>query len=141
MFMKYCAVNCVHSRPIDGPAPAGARRLARALTLRSCRRASPLPGRQGSTDWRPLRTRIAQRLEGPLQVGVDELVGTADALRDRVAGQLDMHAAGPGAAGGVGREEAADLGQHVVEVAGLAPRLRGVGVAVHRIARPGHRVP
>ena len=51
-----------------------------------------------------------------------------------------MHAAGPGALGAVGGEEAGDLGEDVVEVAGLLAARRGERVAVHRVARPHHGV-
>ena len=42
--------------------------------------------------------------------------------------------------GAVGGEEPGDLGEDVVEVAGLAAAGGGEGVAVHRVARPHDRV-
>ena len=51
-----------------------------------------------------------------------------------------MHATRPGAALRVGREEAFELAHDGVEVAGLLPSGRGIGVAVHRIAGPHNRV-
>ena len=62
---------------------------------------------------------VAHRLVAVVEVGVEDLLGAAEALGDVVAGELDVDAARPGALGPVGGEEAGDLGQDVVEVAGL----------------------
>ena len=80
--------------------------------------------------------RVAHRLVAVVEVGVDQLVAATDALGDVFAGELDVDAAGPGALGAVGPDEAFDLGDDRLEVAGLAPGGAGVGVAVHRVARP-----
>ena len=52
---------------------------------------------------------VAHRLVAVVEVGVEDLLGAAEALGDVVAGELDVHAAGPGALGPVGGEEAGDL--------------------------------
>ena len=49
---------------------------------------------------------VAHRLVAGAQVGVEDVLGPAEALGDVVAGELDVHAAGPGAAAAVGVEEA-----------------------------------
>ena len=69
-----------------------------------------------------------------------DLVGAAEALGDVVAGELDVDAARPGALGAVRPDEAGDLAEDVVEVAGLAAARAGERVAVHRVAGPHDRV-
>ena len=75
---------------------------------------------------------------------VEHLLGAAEALGDVLAGQLDVHAAGPHAGGLAGGEEAAQLAHHVVEAPCLVTALVHERVPVHRVARPhdgvaGHR--
>ena len=55
---------------------------------------------------------------------LEDVLDPAEALGDVVAGQLDVHAAGPGALRAVDGEEARGSRQDVVEVAGLAARRR-----------------
>src|SRR5690606_25168886 len=71
-----------------------------------------------------VEARIAHRLVPERQVVVRDRRGPAQALGDVVARQLDVDAAGPGALGGVRLEEPCDLGEDVVEVAGLAAGAR-----------------
>jgi hypothetical protein len=86
-----------------------------------------------------VQARVADRLVAQVQVGVEDLLGATDALGDVVAGELDVDAAGHRARGPVHLEEAFDLLDDVVEVAGLVARRRLEGVAVHRVAHPGDR--
>ncbi len=76
---------------------------------------------------------VRQRLFGY----VDRAAGT---LGDVLAGHLGMDAAGMGPLGAVDGEEAAHLGQDAVEGARLIAGRRLDRVAVHRIARPDHRM-
>jgi cellulose synthase (UDP-forming) len=83
---------------------------------------------------------VAHGLVAGAQVGVEDLLGAAEALGDVVAGELDVHPAGPGADGLVCPEEPGDLGHHGVEMACLATTGGGERVPVHRITSPGDRV-
>src|SRR2546423_1184120 len=71
---------------------------------------------------------------------LEALLGAAQALGDVVAGELDVDPARPRSLGPVDREEARDLAQDVVEMAGLAPRRALEGVAVHGVAGPDDRM-
>ena len=66
-----------------------------------------------------VQARVAHRLVALVEVGVEDLLGAAEALGDVVAGELDVDAAGHRAEGAVHLEEAADLVDDVVEVARL----------------------
>ena len=85
--------------------------------------------------------RVAHRLVAVVEVAVGDLVGAAEAFGDVLAGELDVDAARPRALGPVGTDEAVDLAHDRFEVARLATVRRGVGVAVHRVARPHDGVP
>src|SRR5438477_4415043 len=63
--------------------------------------------------------RVADRLVAAFELGAEHLFRAADALGDVVAGELDVHAAGPHVGGAAHCEERLELGHHVVEVAGL----------------------
>ena len=67
---------------------------------------------------------------------LQDVLHPTQALRDVVAGQLDVDTSGPGALCMVDSEEAADLAEDVIEVSGLAAAFRVEGVAVHRVALP-----
>src|SRR3954454_18274899 len=62
---------------------------------------------------------VARGLVPAVEVLVADLLGAAEALRDVLTGQLDVDAARPGAEGTVHVEEAQDLVDDAVEVAGL----------------------
>jgi len=83
---------------------------------------------------------IAHRLVAVAQVAGGHLGSTSQAFGDVVAGQLQVDAARVGADVPVGGEEPGHLGQHVLEVAGLATVVGGERVAVHGIAHPHHGV-
>ena len=80
---------------------------------------------------------VAEGLVSGGEVGFGQAVGAAGAFGDVLAGHLDVDAAGPGALGGVGVEEAADFGEDGVEAAGFDLGRGADGVAVHRVADPG----
>ncbi len=65
----------------------------------------------------------------------------AEAFGDVLAGQLDVDPARPGALRPVGVDEPCDLADDVLEVAGLSTAGSSVGVGMHRVAGPDHRVP
>ena len=71
---------------------------------------------------------VAGRGVAQLELVLEHLVGPPQALGDVVAGELDVHAARPRPFGPAGGEELSDLGQDVVEVAGLAAARRPVKV-------------
>jgi hypothetical protein len=83
---------------------------------------------------------VAHRLVAGAEVGVEDLLGAAEALGDVVAGELDVDAAGPGALGAVGGEEARRSRRARRRSGGSCGPTRGEGVAVHRVAGPHHRV-
>ena len=51
-----------------------------------------------------------------------------------------MYSTRPRPRGAAHREELPDLGEHVIKMTGLTPALAGEGIAVHRVARPHHRM-
>ena len=72
---------------------------------------------------------VAHRLVAGVEVGVEDLLGAAEALGDVVAGELDVHAARPGAdLGRWAAKKPAISARIVVEVAGLAARSAAVKV-------------
>src|SRR3954469_10081195 len=83
---------------------------------------------------------VAGRLVAAVEVLVADLHGAAEALGDVLAGELDVDAARPGAQPPVDVEEAEDLVDDPVEVAGLVAGRGLVSVAVHRVALPDHLV-
>src|ERR1700733_30730 len=83
-----------------------------------------------------VESRIAARVVARRQIDLIDRLRTAGALGDVLTGQLEMDAAGIGALGAVDLEEALDLGQHAVELAGLVAGTRLDRVAVHRVGRP-----
>src|SRR4051812_33546922 len=72
---------------------------------------------------------VAGGLVPAVEVRVADVLGAAEALGDVLAGQLDVDAARPGAQRAVHVEEAEDLVDDAVEVAGLVAgrKLPGVG--------------
>src|SRR5438552_14507759 len=66
-----------------------------------------------------VQPRVARGLVATAEVGDGEFGGAADALRDVVAGELDVQAAWMRPQAGVDVEEAVDLVDDAVEVAGL----------------------
>jgi len=86
----------------------------------------------------PVEARVADRLVAVGQVDLEQVLAAADALGDVVTGELDVDSAGPGAERAVHVEEALDLLDDVVEAPGLVARGGFEGVAVHRVAHPGH---
>src|SRR5699024_9702383 len=70
------------------------------------------------------------------QVHVGDGLSATDDLGDVVARELYVHAARVGAECAVDLEEALDLVDDAVEVAGLVAIGAGVGVAVHRVGLP-----
>ena len=87
----------------------------------------------------PVEAGVAGGLVAVVQVALGEMVPAARAFGDVVPGELEMDAAGMGAQGAVDFEEAGDLGQDVVEVAGLVTAGGYGRVGVHRVAHPGDR--
>ena len=87
-----------------------------------------------------VQPRVARRRVAVVEVALEDLLGPAQALGDVVARQLDVDAARPRALVAVHGEERAQLGEDVVEAAGLAAALAGERVAVHGVAGPHHRV-
>src|SRR5262249_38086246 len=67
-------------------------------------------------------------------------LGAAGALGDIVAGELEVHAAGPDALLVTRLEEALDLVHDRIEAARLEARVREEDVRVHRVADPDDRL-
>src|SRR3954454_13263238 len=85
--------------------------------------------------------RVAGRLVAAGEVLVRDVLRAAEALGDVFPGDLDVDAARVAAERGVHLEEALPLVHDPVEVPGLVPGGRLVGVAVHRVALPDDLVP
>src|SRR5271163_470425 len=83
-----------------------------------------------------VQPRIAAGVVASGEVDLADRLRAAGAFGDVLAGQLEMHAAGIGALGAVDLEEALELGQDAVELAGLVAGGRLDRVAVHRVGRP-----
>ena len=79
---------------------------------------------------------VARRRVAGIEVHLEDLLGSTEALGHVVPGQLDVQPAGPGPFVTVDVEEGAQLGEDVVETPGLAAALAGEGVAVHGVAGP-----
>src|SRR5690349_6930240 len=88
----------------------------------------------------PVEPGVADRLVAVVEIGVGEVVAAAEALGDVLAGELDVHAAGPRSLSRMGGEEVGDLREDVVEPAGLAAGRAGERVAVHGVAGPDDRM-
>src|SRR5947209_20204710 len=69
-----------------------------------------------------VQPRVARGLVAAVQVRVADLHGPPEALGDVLAGELDVHAPGPGTQPAVHVEEAEHLVDDPVEVAGLVTR-------------------
>ena len=87
-----------------------------------------------------VEARVAHGFVAVAELVLSQLVAAADALGDRIAGDLEMNASGPGASGSVSGKILADLSQDGVEVARLDPVFGAEGIAVHGVALPYHRV-
>src|SRR6478609_11403810 len=88
-----------------------------------------------------VQTGIADRMIAVVEILIRDGARAADAFGDILPGHLQMHAAGMRSFGGMDGEKRFHFRQHPVERAGLVARIRGDGVAVHRIARPDHDAP
>src|SRR3954449_4922649 len=87
-----------------------------------------------------VEARVALGLVALLEMVAEDLVAAAEALGDVLAGELDVHAAGPDVVGVARGEEAMELAHHVDEVTRLVAARVLEGVAVHRVADPHHRL-
>ena len=117
---------------------AGAACAARAVGLvpafsRSASR------KASSSDWPALRRGSQPVSYLSPRLASEILRGAARALRDVLAGHLDVHAAGIGALGAMDVEEPLDLADDALEGPRLEAACRRHGIAVHGIARPHHR--
>src|SRR5580704_2167806 len=83
-----------------------------------------------------VQPRVTGRGVAHPEVALEDLFGPAETFGHVVAGELDVQAARPGALVAVDSEERAQLGQDVVETAGLAAARAGEGVPVHRVGGP-----
>jgi MFS family permease len=92
-----------------------------------------------SSDCRALR-RSAASLVALLQV-IAEHPRLPPSIGDVLAGELHVHTTGPHVGDVAGSEEAVQLSHDLAEIAGLVTARVLVGVAVHRVAHPDHRVP
>ena len=100
----------------------------------------PLRDQEGgsSSDWLRFK-RWSHRVSYLLyEVCLDQVVSATDALSDVIAGEFDVHPTRPGAEPLVNVKEAAGLGHHVGECPSLVSVASLEGVAVHRVANPGH---
>src|SRR5699024_5431122 len=89
--------------------------------------------REGQVDrLTPVEAGVAHGLVAGREVILEDGLSATEAFGDVVAGELDVHPAGPGALGLVGGEESGDLTEDVVEGPGLVTVGGGEGVAVHR---------
>ena len=119
-------------RRLDAPEPAAGRSLRSAGAPDVKREVEALARVQ---PW------VAERRVRVVELSLGEVVAAAEALGDVVAGDLEVHAAGPGALGVVDGEEALDLGDDVGELAGLPAAAGRERVPVHRVAHPDDGVP
>ena len=106
----------------------------------SAARISSATRKARSSDWRAFSRGSQQRRVVAVEVLLEHLLRAAQALRDVLPGELQVHAAGPGALAQAGREEALDLAQDVLEAARLVAGLGAEHVGVHRVAHPDDRV-
>src|SRR4029077_3924219 len=84
---------------------------------------------------------IDTRAVGARQISVGESPRAAGALGHVIPGELDVHAAEVRAHVAVDAERQIELTQNVLEAPRLQPTGRGLGVAMHRVAYPQHRLP
>jgi len=87
-----------------------------------------------------IKTGIAHGLVTGVEIGVEDLLGSAKTFSDVVACEFDVDATWPRALGAVSSKEACDFRQDCVEMSGLATTRRRERIAVHGVAGPGHRV-
>src|ERR1700722_20262437 len=87
-----------------------------------------------------VQPRIDGRPVCPLQVPIGKATGAPRALGDVLAGELDMHTAEVGPHFRVDPERQVQLFEDVLKPPRLQPTHRGLGIAVHGIADPQHRL-
>ena len=63
---------------------------------------------------------VTNSLVTHIKVGIGEIVGAAETFSHIVTSEFNMDAAGPGAFGAVGRHEASDFTNDLIEVTGLS---------------------
>src|SRR5215468_6242305 len=88
-----------------------------------------------------VEARVDTRAIGAREISVGESARAAGALGHVITGELDVDAAEVRAHVGVDAERQIELTQDVLEAARLQPTGRGLGVAMHRVAHPQHRLP
>ena len=113
-------------RVLSRPGPAKCGQLRSSSAMRNAR----------SSDWRRVEPGVAGRRVALAELALDDVLDPAQAFGDVVAGQLDVHPAGPGSGLAVDARRSPELADDVVEAPGLAAALGGEGVAVHRVAHP-----
>ena len=87
-----------------------------------------------------IQARIYARAVGTLQVLVSKPARTSGALGDVLAGELDVHPAQVRAHVSVNTEREIELLEDILETPRLDSTGSGLGVAVHGIAHPQHRL-